>query len=90
MQSVNDSAVPKAEHSAPGSRNRSPWLEQLTPRAAMPALQGVHETDVAVVGAGIAGVATAFFLLRETAHRVVLLEANRVAHGASGFNAGSW
>jgi glycine/D-amino acid oxidase-like deaminating enzyme len=43
---------------------------------------------VVVVGAGIAGVATAFFVLRETALRVALLERDRVGRGASGRNAG--
>jgi glycine/D-amino acid oxidase-like deaminating enzyme len=41
-----------------------------------------------VVGAGIAGVATAFFVLRFTAGAVMLLERDRVARGASGHNAG--
>ena len=45
-------------------------------------------TDVAIVGAGIAGVATAFFILRSTASRVLLIERDRVAHGATGRNAG--
>ena len=44
--------------------------------------------DVAIVGAGIAGVATAFFILRSSAKRVVLLERDRVARGATGRNAG--
>ncbi len=46
------------------------------------------ETDVAIVGAGIAGLATAFFLLRDTRDRVSLLERGRAGHGASGRNAG--
>jgi glycine/D-amino acid oxidase-like deaminating enzyme len=41
-----------------------------------------------VVGAGIAGVATAFFILRETPHSVLLIERDRVARGATGRNAG--
>jgi glycine/D-amino acid oxidase-like deaminating enzyme len=45
-------------------------------------------TDVAVVGAGIAGVATAFFTLRSTASRVMLIERDRVGRGATGRNAG--
>ena len=44
--------------------------------------------DVAIIGAGIAGVATAFFTLRESRHRVLLIERNRVASGATGHNAG--
>jgi glycine/D-amino acid oxidase-like deaminating enzyme len=45
-------------------------------------------TDVAIVGAGIAGVATAFFTLRSTSKRVMLIERDRVARGATGRNAG--
>lgn len=45
-------------------------------------------TDVAIVGAGIAGVSTAFFTLRSTDLRVLLIERDRVAHGATGRNAG--
>lgn len=46
------------------------------------------KTDIAVVGGGIAGVTTAFFILRNTNKKVVLLEADRIAHGATGHNAG--
>ncbi len=46
------------------------------------------ETDVAIVGGGIAGVATAFFILRDTDKKVVLLDGNRLGHGATGYNAG--
>lgn len=45
-------------------------------------------SDIAIVGAGIAGVATAFFTLRSTSLRVLLIERDRVAHGATGRNAG--
>jgi glycine/D-amino acid oxidase-like deaminating enzyme len=43
---------------------------------------------VVVVGAGIAGVATAFFTLRSTSKNVLLVERDRVGRGASGHNAG--
>ena len=46
------------------------------------------QTDVAIVGAGIAGVSTAFFLLKHTDKKVVLLEGYKLAHGATGHNAG--
>jgi len=45
-------------------------------------------TDVAIVGAGIAGVSTAFFTLRSTSKRVLLIERDRVGRGATGRNAG--
>ncbi len=67
---------------------RSPWLEQLRQDRAPQPLAGDVDTDVVVIGAGIAGAATAFFTLRETDHRVALLERGRIGHGATGHNAG--
>lgn len=52
-----------------------------------PALQGSHETDVCVIGAGYTGVSTALFLL-EQGFKVTILEAARVGFGASGRNGG--
>lgn len=54
------------------------------------ALRGApHECDVAVVGAGIVGSATAYWIGRQApATHVVLLDAERPAAGASGRNAG--
>lgn len=66
----------------------SPWIHQFRRSRPLHHLQGYHETDIAVIGGGIAGVATAFFLLRETSLRVTLLEADRIGHGATGHNAG--
>ncbi|HEY2650832.1 MAG TPA: FAD-dependent oxidoreductase, partial [Solirubrobacteraceae bacterium] len=40
------------------------------------------------MGAGIAGVATAFFTLRDTSQTVLLVERDGVARGATGTNAG--
>ena len=45
-------------------------------------------TDVVIVGAGIAGITTAFFTLKHTHKKVVLLEKFKLAHGATGHNAG--
>ncbi len=68
--------------------NRSPWIEQLPARDAAAALDADLDADVAIVGAGIAGAATAYFLLRDTDRSVLLIERDRVAHGATGYNAG--
>jgi glycine/D-amino acid oxidase-like deaminating enzyme len=68
--------------------SRSPWIAQLAPDGPPRPLDADVRTDVAIVGAGIAGVATAFFVLRSTPHRVLLLERDRVARGATGRNAG--
>lgn len=52
-----------------------------------PELQGDVAADVCVVGGGIAGCATALFLA-ERGYKVVLLEGNRIAYGASGRSGG--
>lgn len=61
------------------------WLEGAS-RSYVPLDRDVT-ADVAVVGGGIAGVATAYFLAGAGA-RVVLLEARGIAEAASGRNAG--
>ena len=66
------------------------WLEtsddDLTPR---PALEGVIEADVAILGAGFTGLWTAYYLLeREPGLRVVVLEKHIAGFGASGRNGG--
>ena len=68
--------------------NRSPWIAQLDPDGPPRPLTADLTTDVVVVGAGIAGVATSFFTLRNTDLDVVLVERDRVARGATGRNAG--
>src|SRR5213078_3239125 len=68
--------------------NRSPWIAQLAVDGPRQPLGSDGTTDVVVVGAGIAGIATAFFVLGATASRVTLLERDRVARGATGHNAG--
>jgi glycine/D-amino acid oxidase-like deaminating enzyme len=68
--------------------NRSPWIAQLAADESERPLRSDGETDVVVVGAGIAGIATAFFLLGSGDRRVMLLERDRVARGATGHNAG--
>ncbi len=68
--------------------SRSPWIDQLEPDLSPRPLDADVNTDVAIVGAGIAGVATAFFLLRDTDKRVLLIERDRAGRGATGHNAG--
>ncbi|PRB82018.1 FAD-binding oxidoreductase [Pseudomonas sp. MYb185] len=57
------------------------------PAPERPPLQGAHETDVCVIGAGYTGISTALFLL-EHGFRVTVLEAAKVGFGASGRNGG--
>lgn len=63
------------------------YAASANPTPDRPALQGSHETDVCVIGAGYTGVSTALFLL-EQGFRVTILEAARVGFGASGRNGG--
>ena len=66
------------------SQEQSLWLAGL-PATRFPPLHGEHRADVAVVGAGIAGLTTAL-LLAHRGLRVAVLEADRVGSGASGNN----
>jgi glycine/D-amino acid oxidase-like deaminating enzyme len=63
------------------------WLDGGPPARA--SLSGDVRADVAVIGAGFTGLWTAIALSgREPSLRVVVLEAERVGHGASGRNGG--
>lgn len=64
----------------------SPWLD--FEKTSWPSLQTELHCEVAIVGGGISGVATLYYLLTTTEKNVVLLEKNRVASGATGHNAG--
>src|SRR5262245_6701381 len=68
--------------------NRSPRIAQFEPDGAPRPLGGDTTADVVIVGAGIAGIAATFFLLRECPERVLLVERDRVTRGTSGRNAG--
>ncbi|MEO7793766.1 MAG: FAD-dependent oxidoreductase [Thermoanaerobaculia bacterium] len=65
------------------------WLADLPARAPRPALSGEQQADIAIVGGGFTGLWTALFLKELAPEKeVVLLEAERIAYGASGRNAG--
>ncbi len=68
--------------------NHSPWIKQLNRTRPVVSLDNDTNADVAIVGGGIAGVTTAFFTLQNTDKTVILLEASKIAHGATGHNAG--
>ena len=69
-------------------KNRSPWLYQLHQDRERRTLATDIATDVAIVGGGIAGIASAFYTLKYTNLSVTLLERFKLAHGATGHNAG--
>lgn len=58
------------------------------PVARRPSLRGTRDCAVCVVGGGFAGLNTALGLVERGQRDVVLLEANGLAHGASGRNGG--
>jgi glycine/D-amino acid oxidase-like deaminating enzyme len=68
-----------------GRQSISPWLAEAEPTA--PALAGDVDVDVAIVGAGYAGLSAAL-ALREDRTEVAVLEAQFAGFGASGRNAG--
>lgn len=62
---------------------KSIWMDStLIPRRN--SLTGNKRTEVVIIGAGMAGILTAFYLQRHGVH-VVVLEANRIGSGQSGF-----
>jgi len=69
-------------------KNSSPWLRQLNKDRIQTKLQHDLEIDVAIVGAGIAGISTAFYVLKHTNLKVSVFEGHKLAHGATGHNAG--
>jgi len=69
-------------------KNQSPWLYQLRKERPTEFLSKDVRADVAIIGAGIAGIATAFFTLRDTEKSVIMVERHKLAHGATGHNAG--
>lgn len=66
---------------------RALWFEKSDGRAPAPALSGSVDCDVAVVGAGIAGLSTALHLAQAGVSCVVV-EADAAGAGASGRNTG--
>ncbi|MFZ2151986.1 MAG: FAD-binding oxidoreductase [Minisyncoccia bacterium] len=68
--------------------NSSPWIHQLNKERATQKITQDIATDISIVGGGIAGVATAFFVLKYTDKHVVLCERGKIGHGATGHNAG--
>lgn len=63
------------------------WWDGAPTSAAFPG--GVHRADFAIIGGGLAGLSTAHhLLLRSPGARVLVIEAEQLAHGASGRSTG--
>ena len=73
----------------PKNSSRSAWVEMLPPRVPTPSLQGAMTADVAIIGAGFAGLSAARRLSQlDPTLRVAVLEAGVVGEGATGRNSG--
>ncbi len=68
--------------------NHSPWIAQLNRTRPVVPLEEDLLADVVIVGGGIAGIMTAYATLRATDRSVLVVEGDKVAHGATGHNAG--
>ena len=63
------------------------YAASANPSPSRPPLQGGHEADVCIIGAGYTGLSSGLFLA-EAGFKVIVLEAARVGWGASGRNGG--
>ena len=72
-----------------GSAQRAPsyYSATVNDHSQYPTLQGTHQVDVAIIGGGFTGVATAVELA-ERGLKVAIVETNRIGWGASGRNGG--
>lgn len=68
-------------------RSPSYYSATIQSESAYPVLIGSHDVDVAIIGAGFTGIATALELA-ERGLKVAVVEANKVGWGASGRNGG--
>lgn len=82
---VTDAATDALRDAAPASY----WTDSAQAPAPRLALDGTAEADLVIVGAGFTGLWTAWRALeRDSSRSIVVLEAERVAHGATGRNGG--
>lgn len=68
--------------------NLSPWIDQLKNTTKSNTFIKNLKCDFLVIGAGISGITTAYYLLKNTNKKVILVEAKKLASGATGHNAG--
>ncbi len=63
----------------------SPWLQFEKPH--FPPFAGKTSADVAIIGGGISGISTLYYLLKETDKHILLFEKGKIASQATGNNA---
>ena len=64
------------------------YYRATSPGVAYPALEGMRDVAICIIGGGFAGLATAMSLFERGVRDVLLLEEHRIGHGASGRNGG--
>ncbi|MEO0938039.1 MAG: FAD-binding oxidoreductase [Pseudomonadota bacterium] len=73
----------------PVHRGPAAWSDILGSGPRYPALDGAHRVDIAIVGAGFAGLSAARRIAQlDPAVRVAVVEAGQIAEGAAGRNSG--
>jgi glycine/D-amino acid oxidase-like deaminating enzyme len=81
--------IPEVAVKSPEPESTSFWLRQYGPYSPNPPLEGQASVDVAIIGGGYTGLATALNLrLDEPTMKVAVLESHHVGYGASGRNGG--
>ncbi|MEX3314460.1 NAD(P)/FAD-dependent oxidoreductase [Sulfitobacter sp. PS-8MA] len=78
---------PSHPYAGDGSHTTSYYAASANPAPERPVLQGDHEIDVCIVGAGYSGLSTGLHLA-EKGYKVAIIEGARVGWGASGRNGG--
>ena len=78
---------PSPSYAGDGSHTSNYYAASANPAPGRPALQGNHEIDVCIVGAGYSGLSTGLHLA-EKGYNVAIIEGARVGWGASGRNGG--
>lgn len=69
----------------PALKPASYWFKEISDRRRFPSLKDGKKVDVVIIGGGIAGISTAYFLAK-AGIKAVLLEADNIATGDSGYS----
>lgn len=85
-QSNREGSISQITETGPWGKGISVWLDT-TPQTRFASLGEGHEVDVAVVGGGIAGMETAYFLAKEGL-KVAVVEAGRIVEDVTGYTTG--